>query len=121
MNVSLGLVDPDPNYIMMNEWNCTILGGQGTPVEFRIISLRVSAGQNYPAEPPNVRFLTKVNLSCVGGNGVVAPAKLKEFWKGAMATYQQGRGGPIENLLLSLRGEFSRERSKAQPPEGTMY
>jgi ubiquitin-conjugating enzyme E2 variant len=35
--------------------------------ENRIYSLRIHCGDNYPDEPPEVTFITKINLPCVDG------------------------------------------------------
>ena len=48
-----------------------------TAHENRIYSLKIHCGAAYPNEPPEVTFLTKINLPCVSPiNGRVEPARL---------------------------------------------
>lgn len=68
---SLGLADSDD--INMTYWNGTILGPPHSTHENRIYSLSLEVGPEYPARPPVVKFLTKVNIPCVDQNtGVVS-------------------------------------------------
>jgi ubiquitin-conjugating enzyme E2 variant len=67
--VSYGL--KDANDIMMREWTGTIIGPSGTKFDQRIITLNIYCGDNYPDQPPVVRFVTRVNINCVGNNGEV--------------------------------------------------
>ena len=64
---SLGLVEADD--ITLSNWQCTILGPNNTPMENRIISLLLFAGQHYPDEPPKVKFQSKVNFPFVVRRG----------------------------------------------------
>lgn len=43
----------------------TILGPPGTAHENRIYSLRLFCGNEYPDRPPEVRFDSRINMSCV--------------------------------------------------------
>ena len=63
MTVSYGLVNGDDTFL--SDWQCTILGPPNSPVENRIISLTLHAGENYPDEMPEVQFQTKVNFPFV--------------------------------------------------------
>ena len=63
MEVSYGLVQDDD--ISLSNWQCTILGPMNSPIQDRIISLLVHCGSQYPSEPPEVKFQTKVNLPFV--------------------------------------------------------
>ena len=63
MNVSYGLVAKDD--INLSAWQCTILGPTGSPVEGRIVSLILECSPNYPGQPPDVVFQSKVNFPFV--------------------------------------------------------
>tara|TARA_B100000513_G_scaffold126602_1_gene56239 strand:+ start:485 stop:970 length:486 start_codon:yes stop_codon:yes gene_type:complete len=63
MSISFGLVDGSD--IMLQNWQCTILGPQSSPLDNRIVSLLLHCPQTYPDTPPVVRFQTKVNFPFV--------------------------------------------------------
>jgi ubiquitin-protein ligase len=63
MNISAGLVDPED--IFLSEWNCSILGPQGTAFDEHFYELRVTCSEKYPVAPPKVRFVLKINIQCV--------------------------------------------------------
>ena len=63
MSVSLGLSRSDD--IFMSDWQCTILGPLGSPIDGRIISLEIHCSERYPFEPPQVRMQNKVNYPFV--------------------------------------------------------
>ncbi|GMM33348.1 E2 ubiquitin-conjugating protein [Saccharomycopsis crataegensis] len=111
---SYGLADSDD--ITMTNWNATIIGPPHSAHENRIYSLSIECGESYPDKPPTVRFLSKINLPCVGTTGVVDPKKLKilNLWK---------RSYSMEVVLLELRKEMSApaNRKLSQPPEGSVY
>jgi ubiquitin-protein ligase len=35
-------------------------------------SIKIECGEKYPDEPPLLRFLTRINMTCVGSSGVVS-------------------------------------------------
>ena len=63
MSVSMGLVKNDD--IFLTEWNASILGPSGSIHDGRLYELQITAGPNYPAEPPVIRFMSKINMSSV--------------------------------------------------------
>ncbi|KAJ1920249.1 E2 ubiquitin-conjugating protein mms2 [Mycoemilia scoparia] len=90
---SYGLDKPDDTYLEF--WNATLIGPINTAFESRIYSLKIRCGQNYPDAPPTARFVTKINLHCVGPDGTISPHKLQilKNWK---------RSNSIESLLREL-------------------
>lgn len=50
---------------VMSNWNGTIIGPGHSVHQNRIYSLRIRCGPNYPDSPPEVWFLTRINLPCV--------------------------------------------------------
>ena len=68
-------------------------------------------------EPPQCRFVTKINMTCVNGKtGAVEPAKceLLRVWKPE---------NTIETILTTLRKEMQTPANKklSQPPEGANF
>ncbi|KAJ1971430.1 E2 ubiquitin-conjugating protein mms2 [Dimargaris verticillata] len=112
---SYGLADSED--IMMVSWNGTILGPPNSYHENRIYSLLIHCGNDYPDMPPQVRFISRINLPCVNQeSGEVDPRKLSclAHWK---RTYS------METVLVELRREMasSSNRKLRQPPEGSTY
>uniref|UniRef100_A0A7S3MGY3 UBC core domain-containing protein n=1 Tax=Spumella elongata TaxID=89044 RepID=A0A7S3MGY3_9STRA len=114
MSVSMGLVDSDD--IFLTEWNGSILGPPGTIYDSRLYELRISCGPDYPAVPPVVRFVSKINLSSVNASNGSVDRSLP-----ALANWN--RSSTIESVLVGLRQAMNspQNRRLAQPPEGTMF
>lgn len=112
-DVSVGLADPED--ISLSEWSGTILGPQGCTLDNRLLELHVFCGQNYPAEPPAVRFVSKVSLSGVNGDGTYQPAKIAGWWG--------GQNGTIHGLLKKIQADMRSPQNKKapQPPEGSTF
>eukprot|EP00747_Dinoflagellata_sp_TGD_P033917 gnl/TRDRNA2_/TRDRNA2_136917_c0_seq1.p1 gnl/TRDRNA2_/TRDRNA2_136917_c0~~gnl/TRDRNA2_/TRDRNA2_136917_c0_seq1.p1 ORF type:complete len:139 (-),score=23.21 gnl/TRDRNA2_/TRDRNA2_136917_c0_seq1:54-470(-) len=110
---SWGLEQADD--ITLTYWNGTIFGPPGTAYENRIYSLSITCGDKYPDQPPNVKFNTQINLSCVDARGQV-----KANWS---VLGQWRRELCIENVLDHLRREMANaaNRKLPQPPEGACY
>ncbi len=112
--VSYGLERGDD--VMLREWNATIFGPPGTAFDNRIMTLRLTCGDNYPREPPVVRFVTRVNLQGVDpSNGSV---DLRKFFPTGWSPTTT-----MEKLLMEIRKEMSSGQSRAQrqPPEGASF
>ncbi|GMM45695.1 E2 ubiquitin-conjugating protein [Pichia kluyveri] len=112
---SYGLSNPDD--ITMSNWNATILGPPNSNHENRIYSLKIHIGNNYPLEPPTIKFISKINLPCVdNSNGNIIPSKFKTLqnWN-----YNYS----IEILLLDLRKLMADPANKKlpQPNENEVY
>lgn len=80
----------------MSNWNATIIGPGHSVYQNRIYSLSIHCGQSYPDRPPEVKFLTKINLPCVKPDGSIDYNALPIFshWS---------RDSTLETILLSLR------------------
>ncbi|KZF22312.1 UBC-like protein [Xylona heveae TC161] len=112
---SYGLANGDD--LLMSDWNGTILGPPHSVHENRIYSLSLHCGENYPDVPPDVTFVSKINLPCVDPrNGKVDPTKLQclSQWK---------RDYTMETILSELRRSMASPANKKlpQPPEGSTW
>ena len=82
----------------------------------RLFELRISCGPDYPAVPPKVRFISRINLSCVNQSTGVVESALPELahWN---------RNMTIEKVLSGIKTVMMapQNRRLPQPPEGTMF
>lgn len=111
--VSYGLQQGDD--ITLTNWTGTIFGPPGGNHENRIYSLQMVCGPDYPMRPPQVRFVTRVNMGCVNQRtGVVESFRVLTAWN---PTYT------LETVLLELRKEMASpaNRKLPQPAEGTDF
>jgi ubiquitin-conjugating enzyme E2 variant len=113
-SVSWGLESEDDMELRI--WNGMILGPARTCYESRMYQLRIECGSEYPDKPPNVWFLTRINMKSVESNGRVNPKEMSmlSHWQN---TYT------LCTLLKELRRLMTlKENCKlAQPPEGSTY
>ncbi|KAK3066266.1 E2 ubiquitin-conjugating protein mms2 [Teratosphaeriaceae sp. CCFEE 6253] len=112
---SYGLDEGDD--LLMTNWNGTILGPPHSVHENRIYSLKIHCGSDYPDKPPEVTFISKVNLPCVDGrNGRVDLSRMP-----AIATWK--RDFTMETILIEVRRFMAAPANKKipQPPEGTNF
>jgi ubiquitin-conjugating enzyme E2 variant len=112
---SYGLTDGDD--VMMSNWNATILGPPHSAHENRIYSLKVYCSNGYPDQPPEVHFLSKVNLP--GVNQVTGKVDLSKLGRVA----QWNRDFTMEKILVALREHIAHPncRKLPQPPEGATF
>lgn len=112
--ISYGMDDNED--IMMRNWTGTIIGPSNTVHDGRIYTLKLFCGDNYPERPPQVRFISKIKMSCVANNGVVDPNRIA-----VLGNWQVG--GTLETVLSELRREMSshQNRSISQPADGSNY
>ena len=97
------------------DWNGTIIGPPNTNFDNRIYFLTIKCGQNYPTQPPEVSFNSKINLPCVNQTtGKVEPTKFGMFasWK---SDYN------MEKILIGLKNEMIAHKKLAQPADGDMF
>jgi len=112
---SYGLEDGDD--ILMSQWNGTIIGPGHTIHENRIYSLKIVCGETYPDQPPQVQFISRVNLPFVNqSDGKVDPGKIAVLghWN---------RNSSLETILVEIRREMAsfNNRKLPQPPEGSNF
>ena len=73
--------------------------------------------ESYPAVPPKVRFVSRINMACVDKNtGEIIYGKVP-------ATRNWNRNMGIEQVLISLRAEMANDvnRRTRQPQEGSTF
>lgn len=115
MAISFGLVDASDTFL--REWNGGILGPPGTYHDGRFYELKITCTDNYPADPPVVKFISKINMTCVDPKtGSIITTKLP-------ATQNWNRNLGIEQILTSLRREMCSDanRRSRQPAEGLTF
>ncbi|CAK9027567.1 Ubiquitin-conjugating enzyme spm2 (Ubiquitin-conjugating enzyme variant MMS2 homolog) (UEV MMS2), partial [Durusdinium trenchii] len=106
--VSYGLSDPED--MSLSNWNASIIGPQHTNLGDRIYSLKVFCDEAYPDNPPQVTFVTKINMSGVDQRtGRVARIP---GWN---------RDCSISFALCHLRDQMKRASRLQQPPEGSEF
>lgn len=74
-------------------WKACIYGPVQSPYENGVFSLRLEFPQNYPFNPPNVRFTTKIYHPNIASNGYICLDILKSEWSPALS---------VETVLLSI-------------------
>ncbi|PWN91339.1 UBC-like protein [Acaromyces ingoldii] len=107
----------DGSDVMMSNWNGTIIGPGHSVHQNRIYSLKITCGQQYPDQPPEIWFLTRINLPCVNQQtGKVESSLLPVLsqWK---------RHYTLETILVEIRKDMGspNNRKLPQPAEGSMY
>jgi len=112
--VSVGLKDEEDIY--MHSWQGSIIGPPNTVHDGRIYFLAIYVDDHYPKRPPQIRFLSKVNLSCVHPDGRVDVTKLP-----LLASWHPEYN--LEKVLHEIRRDMAspQNRKMPQPPEGATY
>ena len=109
---SLGLVDPKTQ--TFTDWNASIDGKYGN-FENRLLELKITAGESYPAEPPLVRFIHKVNLPGVDNSGMLNVSSIQALNPWDPVNHS------IKSILQALSTLVSESRMIEQPAEGSKY
>jgi|Transcript_8136 ubiquitin-conjugating enzyme E2 variant len=114
-DVSIGLDTYDD--ITLSHWTGTIIGPIGTVFEGRIYSIKLYCNAQYPKQPPEIRFLNKVNMTCVGPDGRVDPRKI------AILDRWDPRKTMLINIMVEIRNDMNSpaNRKASQPPDGSTY
>lgn len=113
--VSYGMDDGDDIY--MRSWTGTIIGPHNSVHDGRIYQLKLFCDKDYPNKPPTVRFLSRINLTCVSKEtGVVEPKHFPMLanWRNEYT---------MEDILMELKREMAApyNRRLPQPPEGSTF
>ena len=110
---TLGISDPLglENYAtQMANWAGTIIGPQNTNIGDRIYTLKVYCGPNYPESPPDIWFVTKINMQGVGPNGKVSPTMFR--WT---------RNMTMMKAFYAIREAMIPASRNKQPPHDSTY
>uniref|UniRef100_A0A7S1FND3 UBC core domain-containing protein n=2 Tax=Corethron hystrix TaxID=216773 RepID=A0A7S1FND3_9STRA len=114
MAISYGLVDPEDTFL--THWNGGILGPPGTHHDGRFYELKISCTDNYPTVPPEVRFVSRINMNCVDQTTGNVTNKFPTFknWNRKMG---------IEQILTNLRREMCSDTNRRlrQPSDGSTF
>ena len=96
------------------KWNGTIIGPPNTNFDNRIYMMSIICGANYPAERPQVKFNSKINLPCVSQNDGTVTNNFKLFnpWNPATT---------LEKMLIGIKNEMIINKKSAQPADGDMF
>eukprot|EP00549_Striatella_unipunctata_P026486 CAMPEP_0118719476 /NCGR_PEP_ID=MMETSP0800-20121206/29510_1 /TAXON_ID=210618 ORGANISM="Striatella unipunctata, Strain CCMP2910" /NCGR_SAMPLE_ID=MMETSP0800 /ASSEMBLY_ACC=CAM_ASM_000638 /LENGTH=146 /DNA_ID=CAMNT_0006626877 /DNA_START=22 /DNA_END=462 /DNA_ORIENTATION=- len=115
MAISFGLVDSGDTFL--TNWNAGILGPPGTQHDGRFYELLIHCPKKYPAIPPDVRFISRINMNCVDQKtGVIITNKFH-----VTRNWQRNMG--IEQILSGLRMEMCSDgnRRLRQPADGSTF
>ncbi len=77
----------------LTHWKATLLGPEESPYEGGFFELDIRFPDNYPFEPPRVRFITKIYHSNISSNGNICLDILKKEWSPVLT---------MDKLLLSI-------------------
>jgi len=97
MCINLGLDGQDATF---THWNATIIGHQGGHIGDRIYTLKIKAGGGYPDDPPQLKFVQKVDMPCVDSKGYV------DFTKMNVSHFHWNRECSLFEALLAIRQEM---------------
>merc|ERR1712154_739993 len=115
--ITLGLDGDDATF---TNWNATIIPYQRSHIGARIYYLKVKAGEKYPDEPPEVKFIQKVKMNVVTSKGLIDFTKLSK----STSRFVWNREKCVFEVLLAIRKEMQPNavaKACSEVPEGTKY
>ncbi len=87
-NCSAGIADNN-----IYKWIASIIGPENSPYKNGIFSLEIIFPQDYPFNPPKIRFLTKIYHCNINSSGGICLDILKDKWSPALT---------VSKILLSI-------------------
>ncbi|CAF0858879.1 unnamed protein product [Adineta ricciae] len=88
-NISAGPVDANDLF----KWRGKIFGPSDSPYESGVFDLTINFPANYPFNPPNIRFITKIYHPNINYEGTIGLDILRSNWSPALK---------ISHVLLSI-------------------
>lgn len=87
-NCSAGLIDDN-----LYNWTASIIGPDSSPYKGGIFKLEINFPEDYPFNPPKIRFVTKIYHCNINTSGGICLDILKDQWSPALT---------ISKILLSI-------------------
>ncbi|VDO00022.1 unnamed protein product [Rodentolepis nana] len=96
-NCSASLVNGD-----IKHWQGIIIGPDGTPYEGGVFRLNIRFPSNYPFEPPQITFKTKIYHPNINSKGHICLDILKDQWSPSLTMSSGNKLIQRQLLLLSI-------------------
>ena len=110
--ISFGLADSSD--ASLTNWVGTIIGAPNSRFDGRFITISFTCGDHYPKQPPEVKFINKVNLPFVDETGKIIKNQLP-----CLANWQPST--TILKILQEIQAQMKKYAHNPQPPEDARY